>query len=125
WPVFLGLNYYGNQCVNADPGITLSREWMRTNDEYHIVNTRATEATRGAQASRWNVEAVIARGYATATVYYGDICPDNDHGIEESVGALFRSGSVNQRSPDGWGSIGIWAWGLSAARDCIQSARQC
>jgi hypothetical protein len=124
WPVFLGLNYYGNQCVNADPGITLSRAWVRTNDEYHIVNNRATGATRGAQASRWNIEEVIARGYATATIYYGDLCPDNDHGIEESVGALFRSGSVNQRAPDGWGSIGIWAWGLSRALDCIETDRE-
>ena len=124
WPVFLGLNYYGNQCVNADPGITLSRAWMRTNAEYHIVDNRATEGTRGAQASRWNVEAVIARGYATATVYYGDLCPDNDHGIEEAVGAHFRSGSVNQRPPDGWGSIGIWAWGLSRALDCLEGDRE-
>src|SRR6185295_4118958 len=58
------------------------------------------------------------------TVYYGDICPDNDHGIEEAVGALFRSGSVNQRAPDGWGSIGIWAWGLSRALDCIEGDRE-
>lgn len=119
WPVFLGLNYFGNHCVNPDPGITLSQAWMRTSPEFGIVNHRATEATRGVHSYRWNIEAVIARGYATATVYYGDLCPDNDHGIEESVGAHYRTGSVNRRAPDAWGSIGIWAWGLSRALDCL------
>jgi len=117
WPVFLGLNYFGNQCVNADPGITLSRAWMRASPEFGIVDHRATEATRGVHSYRWNIEAVVARGYATATVYYGDLCPDNDHGIEESVGAHYRTGTVDRRAPDVWGSIGIWAWGLSRALD--------
>jgi hypothetical protein len=120
WPVFLGLNYFGNQCVNSDPGITLSRAWMRASPEFGIVDHRATEATRGVHSYRWNIESVIARGYATATVYYGDLCPDNDHGIEESVGAHYQTGSVNRRAPDAWGSIGIWAWGLSRALDCLE-----
>ena len=124
WPVFLGLNYFGNHCVNADPGITLARAWMRTSAEARVVDNRATEATRGFHASRWNVEEVIARGYATATVYYGDLCPDNDHGLEEAVGVMFRTGSVNQRAPDAWGSIGIWAWGLSRALDCLEGDRE-
>ena len=124
WPVFLGLNYFGNHCVNADPGITFSPAWMRTSPEQHVVNNRATEAGRGGHASRWNVETVVARGYATATVYYGDLCPDRDDGMEESVGALFHSGSVNRRPPDGWGSIGIWAWGLSRALDWIETDRE-
>lgn len=120
-PLFLGLNYYGNQCVHTDPGITPSRAWMRPTAEFGIVDNRATEATRGAHASRWQIEKVIGRGYATATVYYGDLCPDRDSGMEESVGALFQSGSVHSRPPDGWGSIGIWAWGLSRALDVIES----
>ena len=118
---FLGLNYFGNQCVNADPGITLSQAWMRAAPERGIVDHRATEASRGTHASRWQIETVIARGYASATVYYGDLCPDRDDGMEESVGALFQSGTRNERPADGWGSIGIWAWGLSRALDYLES----
>ena len=121
WPTFLGLNFYGNQSVNADPGITLSRSWMRTNPDYKIENNRATEGTRGAHASRWNVEDVIARGYATATIYYGDLCEDRPEGLTRDVGALFGTGAVNERKPDEWGSIGIWAWGLSRAVDYLAS----
>jgi hypothetical protein len=94
---------------------------MRESAAQYIVNHRATEATRGAHASRWQVETVVGRGYATATVYYGDLCPDRDDGMEEAVGAMFRSGSVNHRPGDGWGSIGIWAWGLSRALDYIET----
>jgi hypothetical protein len=119
WPAFLGYNYYGNQCVSADPGIALSTRWMRTNAEYKIVNNRATEGTRGVHASRWDVETVLARGYATATVYYGDLCEDRSEGLRSDVGALFGTGAVDARRPDEWGAIGIWAWGLSRALDCL------
>ena len=121
WPAFLGLNYYGNECVNADPGITMSKAWMRTNKDFKIVNNRATEGTRGMHASRWNVETVVARGYATVTMYYGDLCEDRDEGLTRDVAALFGTGHVNDRKPDEWGAIGIWAWGLSRALDYLAS----
>ncbi len=121
WPAFLGYNYYGNQCVHAEPGITLSTAWMRANPEFKIVNNRATEGTRGVHASRWDVEAVIARGYATATVYYGDLCEDRSEGLARDVGALFGTKPVEERRPDEWGALGIWAWGLSRALDYLQN----
>ena len=107
WPAFLGLNYFGNSSVHADPGIAISPAWMRASPEQKIENNRATAAARGAHSGRWDIETVIARGYATVTLYYGDLCPDRDDGMEESVGAMFGSGSVNRRPPHGWGSIGI------------------
>lgn len=121
WPAFLGLNYFGNSSVHADPGIAISTAWMRASPERRIENHRATAAGRGADSGRWDIESVIARGYATVTFYYGDLCPDRDDGMEESVGAMYGSGSVNRRPPDGWGSIGIWAWGLSRALDWIET----
>ncbi len=121
WPVFLGLNYYGNQSVNSDPGITPSQAWMRPTAEFKIVNNRATEGTRGAHASRWNVETVVARGFATATVYYGDLCEDHNEGLTRDVGALFGTKPVHDRAPDEWGAIGIWAWGLSRVMDYLET----
>ncbi len=119
WPAFLGLNYYGNNCVNADPGIALSTAWMRATPEFKIVNNRVTKGTRGAHAGRWNVETVVARGYATASVYYGDLCEDRNEGLTRDVATLFGTGAVNDRKPDEWGAIGIWAWGLSRALDVL------
>jgi hypothetical protein len=121
WPTFLGLNFYGNQSVNADPAITMSQAWMRTNPQNKIVNNRATEGTRGVSASSWNIETVISRGYATATVYYGDLCEDRVEGMTSGVATLFSTGSTEERAPDAWGAIGIWAWGLSRAMDYLSS----
>lgn len=123
YPAFLGLNYFGNNCVSPDPAIELSTAWMRTSPEFGIVNNHATEKTRGVHAYRWDIETVIARGYATVTAYYGDLCPDNNNGIEESVGALFKTGTMEKRTRDAWGAIGIWAWGLSRALDYLQTDR--
>jgi len=120
WPAFLGMNYAGNNCVNADPGITLSTAWMPPRSDLKLVNNRATEGTRGAQASRWNIETVVARGYATATVYYGDLCEDRPEGLARDVAALYGTGGVDDRRPDEWGAIGIWAWGLSRALDVLR-----
>lgn len=119
YPAFLGLNYFGNQSVTAEPGIALSSAWMRASPEFGIVQNRATEKTRGVHAYRWDVATVIARGYATVTAYYGDLCPDHVNGLAESVGALLHTGTTEQRAPDAWGALGVWAWGLSRALDCL------
>ncbi len=121
WPTFLGYNFYGNTSVHADPGITPSTAWMRNTAETKIVRNRATEATRGTHASYWEVEALVARGYATATMYYGDVCEDQAEGLTKDAGALFATNAVEARRPDEWGAIGIWAWGLSRALDYLQA----
>jgi hypothetical protein len=121
WPTFLGLNYFGNSSVNADPGITPSQAWMRASPDFKVVDHRATDGTRGVHAGRWNVETVIARGYATATVYYGDLCEDRAEGLGTDVGSLFGTHPVEERGPAEWGAIGIWAWGLSRALDYLQT----
>jgi hypothetical protein len=120
-PAFLGLNFYGNNCVDSDPGIDLSRRWMRPTKEVGIMNNRATEATRGAHASKWQVALVLDRGYALATAYYGDIEPDFSQGWKMGLrGALSEHGTNTMFKPDDWGAIGAWAWGLSRAMDYLE-----
>ncbi len=118
-PAFLGLNFYGNHTVDADPGIKLSLRWMRGNSKMGVVNHRATEASRGKAASRWPVEMIVDRGYALATVYYGDIEPDHPGGWKQGLRTAFDTNETDGYGPNRLGSIAVWAWGLSRAMDYL------
>jgi len=120
-PTFLGLNFFGNHSIHPDPAIKLSDRWMRPVGDKGIVGNRATEASRGASASRWAVEMILDRGYALATVYYGDIEPDFPDGWKLGLrAALASKDGAGPYGPNHWGSIGVWAWGLSRALDYLE-----
>ncbi len=120
-PGFIGLNFYGNQSVTSDPGVKLSRRWMRQTAAMGVVNNRATEASRGVRASRWQIEKILGRGYALATIYYGDIEPDFPGGWKTGLRTAFTpTDAPNEYGPDNWGAIGVWAWGLSRGMDYLQ-----
>ncbi len=119
-PLFLLLNFGGNQTVHADPAIRLSTRWMR-NGGKGVIDHRATEASRGTAVSRFPIEQILARGYGLATAYYGDIDPDFDDAFKNGVHGALDPVSSGSRPGDAWGSIAAWAWGLSRALDYLET----
>jgi hypothetical protein len=118
WPVFLGMNFLGNQTVYPDGGIPLSRGWVMDSPEVGIEHNRASEESRGSRSGRWPVEAIVARGYALCTLCYGDVEPDVEEGFGAGAHALVGAGAE-------WGAVATWAWGLSRVADFLEQQPWC
>ncbi len=129
-PVFVALNFDGNQTVDEDSGITLNPVWVPDPDlkalhlakelSRHVLLT-PDAVSRGAAASQWQVEKIIARGYGLATIYAGDIEPDFVGGIGYGIRPLMFSGTQSLSAADDWGAIGAWAWGMSRMVDVLSN----
>lgn len=114
-PVFVGFNFQGNHTVDADPSISLTKNWVRNRGG--IKDNRANDSTRGSASGRWPIEMILDRGYAVATIYYGDVDPDFDDGFENGIHGQFQSAMVDIPKGERWGSIAAWAYALSRAVD--------
>jgi hypothetical protein len=118
-PVFLALNFRGNQAEHADPAIRLPTVWMPDDKAAGIVDNRATPASRGTSGARFPVEAMLRRGYGMATAYCGDFFPDRADGRPASVLVSLGRPVNGDLPPDEPGAIAAWAWGLSRILDWL------
>jgi hypothetical protein len=120
-PAFLGLNFMGNQGVHADPRISLATTWMRDKLDAGVVDHRATDASRGKEAQSFQIDDVVRRGYAVATMYCGDIDPDSPDAYSKGVRQLFARKGQTEPNDDEWGTIAAWSWGLSRGLDYLET----
>ncbi len=129
-PVFVGLNFNGNQTVSPDPGIYMNEVWVAdpalastpiSRELAGHFRRRATEDSRGSDAGQWPIAQILKAGYGLATIYAGDIEPDFAAGIGYGVRPLFFSVGQALPAADDWGEIGAWAWGMSRAVDYLET----
>ena len=92
-PIFLGLNFCGNHAVLDDERIRIPDCWMYDRQP-GVVKNRATAAGRGKQKDVWPVDEILAAGFGLATIYGGDIEPDE----KDVRGRLFRIRLRGRRS---------------------------
>jgi hypothetical protein len=120
-PVFCGLNFSGNHSLVEDPAVALPTSWMRAGGKgEEVVNNKATEKGRGKNIGTWALEQSIDRGYAVATVYYGDIFPDKPD-FNDGVYPQFHAPKEGQKSPGdtACGAVAMWAWGVHRIIDYL------
>jgi hypothetical protein len=129
-PVFVGLNFSGNQANTPDMDVRMTRG-MYMNKERKVVPF--TDKYRGNRLDSWNFIEAMKRGYAVATACYWEICPDYMTGVKISPFTLFYDekdlrmdfevpfaelrGLKWQRPVS---IIGAWAWGLSRMLDALE-----
>ncbi len=122
-PVFVGLSFGGNHAVSTEPDVPLNPRWMRPS-KTGAPGNKATEDSRGSEASRWPLATIIQHGYAVATAYYGDIEPDHPDGWKDGIrAAASADGAATQWRGNDWGAIGAWAWGISRMLDYLETDR--
>jgi hypothetical protein len=92
-PMFLGINFMGN-AATEDPS---------------------------KDAPHWPYAKLVDHGYALATMWTGDMAPDNDKTLHSGVYALFYKPGQTERAPNDWGAIAAWGWGLSRALDYFET----
>ncbi|MFY9341094.1 MAG: acetylxylan esterase, partial [Planctomycetota bacterium] len=115
-PCFVGLNFRGNQTVSDESDVPITARWVDEGE--HVVDFRATAASRGTDQASWPLRWLLEHGFAVATAYYGDFEPDHELGWRDGLrGALARADRDTASGEHAWGAIGVWASGLSRIAD--------
>lgn len=71
--------------------------------------------TREKKSEFWPAEEVIARGYAVAAFYNGEVDPDQDDHFQNGIHGVLDT----NRTAESWGTIAAWAWGASRCLDYL------
>src|SRR5207249_2820464 len=120
-PVFVGMNFSGNHAVIHDPKVRLPTAWMYPNRK-GVKDNQATDEGRGTEVDTWALDQSIARGYAVATFYSGDIDPDRPD-VRQGIQPHFRK-QGDTPGPHDWGTIAAWAWGIHRAVDHLVTLQE-
>lgn len=114
-PVFVLLNFGGNNTVHPDPAIALTKSPGHR-------NYTPPEDFRGASQANYPIEKILTRGYGMATIHCWDIDPDRHDEFQNGIHGIMDA--TGERPPDAWGTISAWAWGLSRAMDYFETDAQ-
>ncbi|NPV51853.1 MAG: acetylxylan esterase [Candidatus Methanofastidiosum sp.] len=116
FPVFLGLNFYGNHTISKEKDISITRSWI---SDTSITLVRKPELLRGIDSSAWPLNYLIKNGFAVATAYYEDIVPDRKDGKDLAIRKWFTQAEIREIKLETWGAIDAWAWAIMKAIDYI------
>jgi len=116
-PVFVGMNFCGNHALADHPLIHIPEGWVYKSCG-GSENERATEKGRAAQATSWNLDLIVERGYGLACFYSGDLDPDTPEFSDGIESAFYPPGQTTPK-PDDAATIATWAWGYHRVVDFL------
>src|SRR5262249_41040154 len=64
---------------------------------------------------------ILDRGWAYASIGYGDIQPDKINAFKEGVIGLTLRPGQDAPAADEWGAVSAWAWGISRIVDYFET----
>ncbi len=117
-PVFLGLNFCGNQTCSPDTDISVFTKYTVCDEKGVIKYQASAPVKRGTWASRWQFEKVVEAEYGSITVACGDFEEDLPEGYKNGVRTLLAT--ELGLSPEEWSANGAWAWGLHRTVDFLE-----
>ncbi|MFP5230755.1 MAG: acetylxylan esterase [Acidobacteriota bacterium] len=109
-PVLFSISFTAVSSTVEDPGITPEAVWDPK------TNTRVAAGTSQFFGPT-NIVPLLDAGFGYATYYYGDVDPDYAAGFSHGIRAWYLKPGQTERSPEDWGSIAAWAWGMSRVED--------
>jgi hypothetical protein len=123
-PVFLGLNFCGNQSLTDDPRVPLARGWL-TSLCKGCSNNVVTEAARSAGVAdwpgdEWPIADIVERGYGLATFCSCDIDSDRPD-VSDGLYQWLAGGDPARNRPADRGTIAAWAWGFQCCVDYLET----
>jgi hypothetical protein len=116
-PVFLAMNFCGNQALTDDPRVPLPRRWVPGSCK-NCTNNTATEASRGSQSADWPLAEIVGRGYALAAFYSGDIDSDRAD-VSDGLYKFLAGEDSSKNIPANRGTLAAWAWGFQRCVDYL------
>ncbi|MBL7740004.1 MAG: hypothetical protein JNK14_12365 [Chitinophagaceae bacterium] len=115
-PLLLHVAFSANCNVVNDTALKETYVWTREG--------KKVPAKTVIYPNKLNIEPFIDEGIGVATVYYGDIEPDFNGGIEYGIRGVYLQPGQTKPAPGEWGAISAWAWGLSRAMDYFETDKQ-
>lgn len=118
-PVFIGLNFCGNQTTFNHPAIPLYDKYVICNDGPGFNDHLSLPASRGLREQRWQFEKIIEAGMGSITIACGDFEEDHPEGYKRGIRNTLKK-ELGLEAEE-WSAIGAWAWGLSRAVDFLET----
>ena len=118
FPCFVGISFAGNHSLAPDEGIRIPDSWQYDRQP-GVVKNKASAEGRGKSTDVWPLAKIVARGYAIATFYNGDIQPDRPN-----VNEGFRKLLPGKNDPAETATIMSWAWGASRCADFLTTQKE-